>query len=520
LASLTSESSQRALNRSPVAPVEDVHRGRRQRELPDRSVDFAGIALGLALCASIAAWFSSIRSALWLDETISYWQISGGFWRIWERQGLSSPSYAYILWATNRLFGSNEIVLRMPSVLAMVAATYVLYLIAREFFNPDIAAIVAVIFCLHPTVAFAAVDARPYAFAVLVVNCAILSFLRFMKIDSMRNAILLGASAAAIFYFHYLFGLLLPALALVFFARKGREWKRFVPKLATAGIVFSVMILPVVTRLVYLFRTGQSHVFDRAPQIGDLMFTLAPGHVLALLFIGTIFVAAMLRKLENPSQESLRAGLACLLLAAIPLGVLYDVSTLTSIHVFTDRYRLVAVPGIALCWGFLATCVRSKAIRTTFCVALVVFTFSRFSFATLTIDDPHGYTWKYALQVADKSAAVDNAPLLICSDLPESNFESMPADVYAATDGDFAPIFYYKVHSRVVPLPRVLNRETVTQINKFLATATPAKQRFLVLGFVFSNQTLDWITRRTKDAYLAQNLGTTDGVTVMEYKPR
>ena len=503
-----------------MEPVEDVYRGRSRRALPDRSVDFAGIALGLALCASIAAWFSSIRSALWLDETISYWQISGGFWRIWSRRGLSSPAYAYILWATNRLFGSNEIVLRMPSVLAMVAATYVLYLIAREFFSSDIAAIVAVIFCLHPTVSFAAVDARPYAFAVLVVNCTILSFLRFMRIDSTRNAILFGASAGSIFYFHYLFGLLLPALTLVFFAWKGQECRRFPPKLTIATVACGVMMVPIVAPLLSLFRTGKSHVFDRAPQIGDLMFTLAPGHVLALLFIGTIFVAAMLRKLENPNQEILRAGLACLFLATIPLGVLYDVSTLTSIHVFTDRYRLVAVPGIALCWGFLVTCVRSKAIRTGFCVALVVFTFSRFSFATLTIDDPHGYTWKYALLVADKSAAVDKAPLLICSDLPESNFEPMPADVYAATDGDFAPIFYYKVHSRVVPLPRALNRETVTQINKFLATAMPAKQRFLVLGFVFSNQTLDWITERTKEAYLAQNLGTTDGVTVMEYKPR
>jgi Dolichyl-phosphate-mannose-protein mannosyltransferase len=503
-----------------VAPVEDVYRGRSRWAFPDRSVDFAGIALGLALCASIAAWFSSIRSALWLDETVSYWQISGGFWQIWERQGLSPAAYAYILWATKSLFGSNEIVLRMPSVLAMLAATYVLYLIAREFFSSDIAAIVAVIFCLHPTVAFAAVDARPYAFAVLLVNCAILSFLRFMKTNSSGNAILLGASAAAIFYFHYLFGLLLPALALVFFAWKGREWRRFVPKLATAGIVFSVMILPIVSRLVYLFRTGQSHVFDRAPQIADLLFTMAPGRVLAILFIGTIFAGALLRKLESPSHESLPAGLACLFLATIPLGVLYDVSTLTSLHVFTDRYRLVAVPGIALCWGFLASCVRSKAIRVVFGVALVALTFSRFSFATLTIDDPHGYTWKYSLQVADKSAATDNAPLLICSDLPESNFEPMPADVYAATDGDFAPIFYYKVHSRVIPLPRALNREAVAQINKFLATAMPAKQRFLALGFLSSNPTLDWITRRTKDAYLAQNLGTTDGVTVMEYKPR
>ena len=520
MASLTSESSERALYHPSVAPVDDIHRGRGAWAFPSRSAGIGNIALGFALCASIAAWFSTIGSALWLDETVSYWQISGGFWRIWARQGLSPPGYPYILWATKSLFGSTEIVLRMPSVLAMVAATYVLYRIAREFFSTEIAAIIAVVFCLHPTVAFAAVDARPYAFAVLIANCAILSCLRFMKTNSMRHALLLGASAAAIFYFHYLFGVLLPALALVFLAWKGREWRRFAPKLAAAGALFGVMILPVIPPLLQLFRTGQSHVFDSAPQISDFLSTMAPGHVLALLFIGTIFVAAMLQKLGSPGEESPRAGLACLFLGTIPLALLYDVSTLTSLHMFTGRYRLVAVPGIALCWGFLASCVRSKAIRTAFCVALVAFTFSRFSFASLSIDEPHGYTWKYSLEVADKAAAVENAPLLICSDLPESNFEAMPTDVYAAANGAFAPLSYYKVHSRVVPLPRALNGEAVAQIDKFLATAIPAKQRFLAVGFVFSAPTLAWIRDRTKDAYVAQNLGTTDGVTVIEYSPR
>lgn len=64
-----------------------------------------------------------------------------------------------------------------------------------------------------------------------------------------------------------------------------------------------------------------------------------------------------------------------------------------------------------------------------------------------------------------------------------------------------------KVHTRVVPLTRALNGEAVAQINKFLATAMLAKQWFLALGFFPSNPTLDWITKRTKDAYLAQNQG-------------
>lgn len=498
-----------------MAPVGDVYRGG-SRAIWDRSVDVAGIALAFALSASIAAWFSSIRSPLWLDETFSYAQIAGGFRQIWARQMLSFPTYSYILWVTKTLFGSNQVVLRMPSVLAMVAATFVLYRAAREFFPTDVAVIVAVVFCLHPTVAFAAVDARPYAFSVLVVSCAILAFARWMKTNSNRDAVLFGVSAAGIFYFHYLFGVILPAFAILLVVMKGREWRSFAPKVA-AAVPFILMMPPVIPPLLYLFRTSPMHVFDHAPEARDFLFTMAPGYLL-IVFAGACFLAATLNKFEGASGESLRVGLTGLLLAVVPLAILFEVSRHTSVHVFVDRYRLVAIPGVALCWGFLVSQLRSRAIRVTFCVVLVAVTFSGLSLDSFSIDHPHGYTWKYALEEANKSAAGDKAPLLICSDMPDSNFGPMPAD--PADDVLFAPLSYYKAYSPVVPLPRALNGVAKAQINRFLATATPARQRFLALGFIYSTSTLEWITQRTKDTYVANTLGVFDGVTVTEYTPR
>src|ERR1700677_2179284 len=54
----------------------------------------------LALLASISIWFLAIRAPLWLDETLAYWQISGGFGKIWSRSALmpSSIGYLYTLW--------------------------------------------------------------------------------------------------------------------------------------------------------------------------------------------------------------------------------------------------------------------------------------------------------------------------------------------------------------------------------------------------------------------------------------
>ena len=136
-------------------------------------------AYGVALAACISVWFLAVRAPLWTDETLSYWQIAGGFRQIWSRsiQGNSFAAYAYILWLTNTLFGSRGIVLRVPSILAMLAAVYVFYRCARELFDWDVALIATVCFILPRGIAFAAIDVRPYSFALLVTNLTIFSVL-------------------------------------------------------------------------------------------------------------------------------------------------------------------------------------------------------------------------------------------------------------------------------------------------------------------------------------------------------
>src|SRR5580658_7714384 len=97
-------------------------------------------AYGLALLACLSVWFLAIRAPLWTDETLSYWQIAGGFKQIWSRsiQGNSFAAYAYVLWLTKVLFGSSEFVLRIPSIIAMLAAVYLFYRCARELFAWDV----------------------------------------------------------------------------------------------------------------------------------------------------------------------------------------------------------------------------------------------------------------------------------------------------------------------------------------------------------------------------------------------
>jgi len=499
-------------NVESVGRVATLRRFRSELRICGQQIRLTNIVYPAALAASIATWLFALGCPLWLDETISYWQTSGGFFQVWDRQGLSFPAYPYILLTTRTLFGSSEFVLRLPSILAMLAAAWVLYCSAREFFEADVALITTIVFCTYPTVVFAAIDARPYAFGVLAVNCAILSLLRWTRTGSTAYSVLFGIAAASIFYFHYLFGVILAAFATFLVTVKPGANKEFGRQITRALLAFALLMVPVLPRLIYLFRTSRSHVFSLPPNPSRLVLAFAPEHMLPLFGV-VVLIAAATGKMANPDRAPSRAGVACLLFAIVPIAILYSVSVSTSLRIFVERYQLVAVPGIALCWGLVLSRINSTALRIAFCLAMVVPT------AKAHFEEPtHGYTWKYALEAANRNASSDGAPLLVCSDLPEANYQPMPSD--PSTSGLFGQLSYYKVTSPVIPLPRAWNDEAKLQVHNFLATAAPARRRFLVVAYRVSYPNTQRIAETAKDSYTAHTLGVWDNVSVVEYVPR
>src|SRR6185312_4171942 len=188
------------------------------------------VIYGLALVVSISIWFIAVRSPLRLDETGSYWVIDGGFPHIWSRQYFSPPVYFYILWLWTKVAGVSEAALRISSITTMVGAVYLLYLAARQLFSRELALLAAIIFCIHPIVVFESIDIRPYAFAALVTNAAILILLRMRRSNSNGLAAIFGVLAATILYFHFLFATILPAFVVCFFLIKVGSRKTMWPQ--------------------------------------------------------------------------------------------------------------------------------------------------------------------------------------------------------------------------------------------------------------------------------------------------
>jgi hypothetical protein len=79
-------------------------------------VQYAAYVLALAVCVS--TWFVAIRAPLWLDETVSFFLIKGGFAGIMSRQVWpDAPAYSYLLWLWTKAIGTAEITLRISSIL-------------------------------------------------------------------------------------------------------------------------------------------------------------------------------------------------------------------------------------------------------------------------------------------------------------------------------------------------------------------------------------------------------------------
>ena len=472
----------------------------------------------LALGVSVSVWLLPIRAPLWLDETISLFVIKDGFREILSRQGWPGvPAYPYLLWLWVKVMGRGEITLRIASIAAMLAAVYLLYRSARELFGWDVAVIAAVVFCLHPIVVAEAIDIRPYPFAMLAINASIFALVRLRHSGSSWLAAWFGFLAASIIYFQFLFAVILPALALCFFTRQGGDRKAFWRQVGVAMVVFAVAFLPVIPGMRYMFHSSGIHVFDTAPTLATLGRVLGQKRTVMILALFVLWATAA-RKLDLRRPSDTWPGVLCLSLALLPILILFGVSAGTSIHIFVARYRLVAVPGVALCWAFAVNRIDSRALRTLFCVAFVAV--SAYYYFSSPTARQHNYSWKGALEFAQQNASRDNAPVVVCSDLPESDHTPMPVGPAIKDSALFAPLSYYQLNAPVVPLPRSLNDEAKRAGSQFVQEAARRHERFLALAYEVSYDTVDWLQDAASETHDAHELGIFNGVEVVEFVPQ
>ncbi len=245
-------------------------------------------------------------------------------------------AYYLLMWPIVHTFGTAEILLRLPSVLAMTAAAAGLAATGRRLHSPRAGLLAGLVFAVLPKVSRFGQEARPYA---IVLACAVLaSYLLVRALDEPGHRWLAGYGCAiTALGLLNLFGLLLLAghavLLLASHRRLLRHW-------LTVAALACLPVLPVV---VLVWRERDQLSWLTAPDAtapGDLTVWLA-GSTGAVVLV-SVLIGLGLRSRAGAST----AWLALPWLLAPPALLL--LAAKVAMPVYLPRYVIYCLPALAL----------------------------------------------------------------------------------------------------------------------------------------------------------------------------
>jgi hypothetical protein len=417
----------------------------------------------LALCIG-RLWLMPLPSSFWTDEM--------GTAFIVERPAdpslaavpqLPVSIYYALPRAADKLFGLSEIAYRMPSVLLMGLALFVVGKLASRLIDPA-AAWFGVFACLAlGDLDYYAADARPYALGICVACLTVWFLIRWLDTNDWKRAVLFVVFGALLWRVQLVFWPFYPVLAAYALVRR-RSWTVIV-----YFALLAIALLPVAIQAIHIFQAAGAHTFAAMPSVKALARAASWKMV---LFWGA--VPLVFRKSRQRAASGADLVLIVLWWLWMPL-CLFVFSRATGTVLFVPRYFSLILPGIAL--------------ATTAAVALYLPP-NRWKLATAVmavgalIAQGHwhsiwyGHTeenWKQA------SADVNDTPVIAISPFIEAQPPVWIPD-YPLPGFLYAQLFVYPVRGMVYPFPFLATDRTKAYAAGLLADTLVQRGRFIVYG--------------------------------------
>jgi hypothetical protein len=307
------------------------------------------LLLLVVLCLT-RLWLMPLPSSFWVDEMATAFVV---------QHGASHPSFAvapqvpesiyYLLpRAAAALLGFSEVSYRLPSLLVMVLALFLIARLAARLVHPEAGWFAAFACLALRGINYQAADARPYALGTCIAAASLWFLVRWLDTARWRDALLFVVFASLLWRVHLLFWPFYFVLVLYASVRLARsETRAGWPRAAAVFAVLALSLVPVLVDALALFREAQAHVFAPPPSLRDLQDSLKFG-LIASCCAGAALVGGLLRwpaRLVAFPQASLAAVLGWWLWHPV---CLFGSSWLTGNSVFVPRYLSLALPGAAL----------------------------------------------------------------------------------------------------------------------------------------------------------------------------
>ena len=444
--------------------------------------------LGLVLALCIARLrLMPLPSSFWVDEMVSAFVIHFGSAHpsLAVAPQVTETVYYALPRAAESLFGFSEVVYRLPSLLVMGVALWLIARLAARLIHPR-AAWFAVFACLAlKGFNYEADDARPYALGTCIAAASLFFLVRWLDTARLRDALLFILFATVLWRVHLVywpFYAIFVVYAAVRILRSETQvtWKR-------AGAVFGVLaltLLPVAMDALRLLREAQAHVVADPPTLRDLRRTLK-FLLLAQCVGGAILAAVLLRRWRDSRLPALSAWVLIVGWWLWHPLALFVFSLATGNSVYIDRYLSLALPGAALAATLAAACAlnvrdwRMCSALLGVCVLIALGQWPDF-----LRGDPwpvhHNSDWREAARTVNEWTEDSSTPVL----LPSPFIEAKPP-VWRPDYPLPGFLYCYLPVYRISGQPYLLPFERSPQGERYAAELLPilsASARFLIYG--------------------------------------
>jgi len=425
-----------------------------------------------------------LPSSFWVDEMATAFVV---------HYGPNHPSFAVapqvpdsiyyrLPQAAEALFGFSEISYRLPSVVLMSVALFLIARLAARLIAPR-AAWFAVFACLSMRgINDQAADARPYALGTFLAAASLWFLIRWLDSDRWWDASLFVVCAALLWRAHLLFWPFYIVLALYALVRLLRHETRngWLPTLAIFALL-GFALIPVFLDALNQFRHATAHVIVALPTFRDLRISLKFG---LILICGT-GAFALSRLFRWPRVAAFSLSTSLILIAAWWLSQsvsLFAVSRLTGNSMFVARYLYIGLPGAALAATLAASYFipadRWKPLTAAFGVGVLLMLGQW--------KEPwpmhHGSNWRMAARTVDRWAIDNPNTPVLC---PSPFIEARPPvwqPAYALPGFLYSHLPVYPFHGTVYLLPFDDSPEAERYVTSLAQGPIPAAGRFLIYG--------------------------------------
>jgi len=461
------------------------------------------------LCAVhlVRYWYLPGWDSLWIDEAGSWWTIADGWRELWARTGMhpNSRLYGVMLLAWTQVAGNSEFALRLPSLGAMLFAVGTLSVWMERRFGGGLGWVAAAICLASPNLSFFALEARPYAFAVLFLTVATAAWMSLCRQWSVVVGVLWMVSAALLVHMQPLVAtsLLGHGVWLLWMA-PWREWDR-ARWLRMAGMACGALLLasPEALRLGEIGGGLATVLIPPRPLVWADLWMLIPPAI-----AGPAAVAVLTTwRSWRPSEWGAEVG------RHVAMGVSLTIVTATVIlgyaltapaNVYLHRYTIAILLGWLIMLLALITGLPDAKSRSRFAVAFSSMVLAASVSMQGWLPAHADADWRGAMRAVQRWEGGRPAPLLLQSGFVEAAYPQLLGD--ARWEGFLlAPSLYYRRAGPTIALPYYVQE---TQQPFFdAAVSRVAGHRFAAIVYADTPDSSAYIPRIAARCGPARKLG-------------